>query len=608
MTRALYRNAARSLACALTLACAIALGLFAAAGTAGAQTLNEDDTTIPLTEDLSKMAGTGGGDQSSKNEASLKMGLWIETVSNNTFLIRDMDKHEKSGFEHDHSAIYSEANWWFWGDLSPSFHLDAEVGVWELDHTLYQANSWGDADPDTSWRDGFSRLGGIFFAPLYGLNDVTPGVFNKGAITLKSPVLNARAGYGLLKNNSMTGFTGIFNMIDPWDDVGKGFLELSLGEGAKRAGGNVSFDALAALSRMREQYGIYSFFKTSLFEKADIALTFTSTSKSTEFADYADQNDNTASLYAAWRPTEPLTLSVHGMGTFGTERDLSKRSLAGAVRAAFKAGVYAGELSASLAGSEARSLWGDDDTVNPGALVTSLDQTVTLGPALIALDADWALNEADAEAGVLSLDEGLWNLRWQPRFEYDFAEKTGLPIKTGVYGVFNTNRIGKATDSEQPWTTNAEEAGIEVTLSDVPGLKKLVFDYALKIENKAWTHAYGYEWDTIYHSFMLSCEMTDALSATAASVLRQKSDADPTLVPFGAAAGVSYKTGVKALGSPQVWCHFVYGMDPYEDVNYSLYRLDDPLNRPTHTTYLLNSLYENVYQSRISVGLIWDLQ
>lgn len=48
-------------------------------------------------------------------------------------------------------------------------------------------------------------------------------------------------------------------------------------------------------------------------------------------------------------------------------------------------------------------------------------------------------------------------------------------------------------------------------------------------------------------------------------------------------------------------------MNPYEDNNYTLFRADDPLNKPLHRTYLLNSLYEDVTTSQISLGLIWNL-
>ncbi|MDR2478289.1 MAG: hypothetical protein LBD48_03140 [Treponema sp.] len=48
-------------------------------------------------------------------------------------------------------------------------------------------------------------------------------------------------------------------------------------------------------------------------------------------------------------------------------------------------------------------------------------------------------------------------------------------------------------------------------------------------------------------------------------------------------------------------------MDPYEDTNYTLFRADDPLNKPSHRTYLLNHLYDYVDKSRISFGFIWEL-
>jgi hypothetical protein len=106
---------------------------------------------------------------------------------------------------------------------------------------------------------------------------------------------------------------------------------------------------------------------------------------------------------------------------------------------------------------------------------------------------------------------------------------------------------------------------------------------------------------------MLDWELTESLSATCASLIRTAADEDPSFVPFGFAAGTSIKTKLKAIGKPRIWMHVTYGMDPYEDNNYSLYRYDDPDNRLKHRSYRLNHLYDFVDKSRVSFGLIWDL-
>jgi len=119
------------------------------------------------------------------------------------------------------------------------------------------------------------------------------------------------------------------------------------------------------------------------------------------------------------------------------------------------------------------------------------------------------------------------------------------------------------------------------------------------LEYKDWDK--GYDLDMMYNSFMLSGEINDKLSATVGSVIRMDSPS-----PVGFAVGASIKTGWK-IGAPLLWAHMAYGMDPYEDNNYSLFRADDPSNRPVYRTYLLNRLNDYIDKCRVSIGLIWEL-
>jgi hypothetical protein len=532
------------------------------------------------------------------------MGLWIELTSNNTSLIRDIATGEESGYEFDRSALYTKANWWLWGQFGPLFEVDAEVGLWAIDHAFYQANSYGANIPDVTVADGLQGFAGMFFSPIYGLNSRNPGFFNKMGFTVATPYLKTRFGYGELNAATMRSFTGIYNVIDPWNDVGRGFTEVSLGDSLKNIGDDVEIDALFALSRMRAEYGVYSLVQASLFEKTDIAVTYTSTTNSPELFRYNEQNDNAISLYAAYKPAEALSVGVHGLASFGTGIEPALTATAAALRADVQAGPYHGVLTQSLAGSAVVSVWGDDESVTPGASVSSLYQWFTVNELVrIGLDTDFTLN------GIADAHSGLWNIRNQPLVDFNLGGLIDKEMDVSVYGVINIDRIAASDDAAQPWAARFEEAGLEFRAGSLhPSVKKLVFAYALSAEYQSWSFESGaYDLDALYHSFMVNWDITGALSATLGSVYRTKSAADSTLVPFGLAAGVSLVTNWKAVASPRIWMHITYAMDPYEDNNYTLYRYDDPDNKLVHRSYRLNHLSEDVNTSRVSFGLIWDL-
>jgi len=525
------------------------------------------------------------------------MGLWVETTSNNTFLIRDIATGEKAGFEFDSSAINTKANWWFWAEFLSKFQLDAEIGVWEADIPLYQSNSFGGNIPDTTWADGFQGLLSVLFAPAFALNGQKVGGFNKLGFGISSPFVRARFGYGLLKGSGMSEFTGIFNVIDRWDDVGRGYTEIHLGDRLANIGDNVKLNFFAGLSRMRAEYGVYSLFSVSLFEKAQIAASFVSTTNSGELFRYNEQNENAYSLYASYKPMDFLTFSLHGLSSFGTDIEGGFiDSSAAAFGALINVGIWSGDLTLSIAGPDARTVWGDDGSVGPDSLGVSLSQWFTIGDILkIGLDTDAALNNTK------EFRAGLINLRNQPMVDVGFKE-LGIDMSLSLYGVLQLDRIAKADDAGQPWAFWFEEAGLEFAWNaELSFLKKLVFDYAVLLEYKDWDKEKHYELDAMYHSLMLSADFNDKLSANIGSVIRADSPS-----PAGFAVGASLKTNWK-FGAPRLWFHMAYGMDPYEDNNYSLFRADDPSNKPSYRTFLLNHLNDYIDKCRISIGLIWEL-
>jgi hypothetical protein len=206
------------------------------------------------------------------------------------------------------------------------------------------------------------------------------------------------------------------------------------------------------------------------------------------------------------------------------------------------------------------------------------------------------------------LTKGQWTGRFQPIVDVSLVPFFSLDLSLSAYGVFLVDRLAENTASDRPWVFRFSEGGIEITALELsPYVKKILFDYALLAEYGTWSSS-RYPLNVLYHSVMTTYDVDDSLGFTGAALFRQKLSEDPAWVPFGFALGFSQKTGITSLGSPRLWAHITYGMDPYESTGYELYRADDPDNRPEHRTFLLNSLYEAITESRISIGLIWDLK
>ena len=216
----------------------------------------DDGFIVPLNEDFSKAVSAAPAQASTAGNSSVAQGAWIELTSSNKAIIRDIATNEKSGYEFDNSHLLSNLNWWFWGDITPSFHLDAEISVYDFDKTIYQSNSYADNDPTVSWKDGFHELYSMPFSFMHNGNDNTVGSFNKFGFTLINPYFETKIGYGKLKAGGMLDFDGIYHVIDRWESVEKGFTELSLGKDLQKIG-DFTVNATAALSMMRGTYGLY---------------------------------------------------------------------------------------------------------------------------------------------------------------------------------------------------------------------------------------------------------------------------------------------------------------------------------------------------------------
>lgn len=566
-----------------------------------------DGFVVPLDEDLTKAVVESAAPAAAAGNSSVLQGIWIETTSDSKALIRDVASGKKKGYEFDNSHFLSNANWWFWGDINKSFHLDAEIAVWDFDRTLYQANTYGANVPDVSWGDGLQSMAELFFAPLREGNDNGLGAFNKMGLTLATPYVDVKLGYGNLKANGMTHFKGIFTTIDRWNDVGDGFLEITNGKYIQEFG-EFKVKALAALSEMKnvqsQPFGMYDLVDVKYADKAEVALTFGSTTSKENLFYYNKANTNAVSLYGAFNATPELKLELHGMGTFGTEIDLNADSLAYAGKVSYAGSFFGAALTGTYAAENANSVWGSDgqayDDINADTVTGQLDFNIT-PVEFLTFSLDQGFKAEDTSA----LGDGLVNFRCQPQLDFDLNSLAGVDVTIGTYGVVNIDRLAKDVNASQNIVPYFEEAGIEVIASEVGFAKKIRFDYGTKMLYETNAASDGYDRTYFYNSLMIDADLNDKVSVHIGGLFNTLKDSDDTFIPAAVACGVKINS-VPLPGRPFFWAHFTYGMNPYEDNNYSLYRADDPLNNATHRTYLLNTLdAENA--SRIALGLIWSL-
>lgn len=566
-----------------------------------------DGFVVPLDEDLTKAVVESAAPAAVAGNSSILQGIWIETTSDSKALIRDVASGKKKGYEFDNSHFLSNANWWFWGDINKSFHLDAEIAVWDFDRTLYQANTYGANVPDVSWGDGLQSMAELFFAPLREGNDNGLGAFNKMGLTLATPYVDVKLGYGNLKANGMTHFKGIFTTIDRWNDVGDGFLEITNGKYIQEFG-EFKVKALAALSEMKnvqsQPFGMYDLVDVKYADKAEVALTFGSTTSKENLFYYNKANTNAVSLYGAFNATPELKLELHGMGTFGTEIDLNADSLAYAGKVSYAGSFFGAALTGTYAAENANSVWGSDgqayDDINADTVTGQLDFNIT-PVEFLTFSLDQGFKAEDTSA----LGDGLVNFRCQPQLDFDLNSLAGVDVTIGTYGVVNIDRLAKDVNASQNIVPYFEEAGIEVIASEVGFAKKIRFDYGTKMLYETNAASDGYDRTYFYNSLMIDADLNDKVSVHIGGLFNTLKDSDDTFIPAAVACGVKINS-VPLPGRPFFWAHFTYGMNPYEDNNYSLYRADDPLNNATHRTYLLNTLdAENA--SRIALGLIWSL-
>ena len=424
-------------------------------------------------------------------------------------------------------------------------------------------------------------------------------------LTLKTPYVEAVAGYGNLKANGMSEFKGIYNVIDRWNDVGKGFLELRTGKSLSSIG-RFNINAVAALSQMRGTYGMYDFIDVTYSDNYEAAVTFGSKTTADELFFYNDYDTNALSAYVRAKPLDFIQIEGHGIGTFGSAVDFSKDALAAALRVSYlgKDDFLTVSLEESYAGSDVNSVWGSDgqsyDDIRADTLTTVLNASwASLNFIKVSLDSDFVINDTSA------LSDGLMTLRAQPIFDLDLNSLINKDFTVSLYGVAKVDRLASSTSSNREIVPYLDEAGLEVSLSDLV-VDKVLFDYGVSLSYNDWESGHSYDYKAVFNSFMLSVDVNSALNVHAGAIVRAYAEKDDTSVPFGFAAGLKINN-IPLPGSPFVWTHFAYGMNPYEDNNYTLYRADDVLNKPSHRTYLLNSLEDSLTKSQISFGLIWSL-
>lgn len=563
----------------------------------------DDGFIVPLNQDFSKSAvsaQSASAELSKSSSSKIQQGAWIEVTSKNESLIRNISDGKKSGYEFDNSHFLSKMNWWFWGDINDKFHLDTEIAVWNFDKTIYQSNSYGANIPDVTFGDGLQTLLTMPFSFLAEGNDSGIGAFNKMGFNILTPFVSVRVGYGDLKANGMSEFKGIFTVIDRWNNVGKGYTEISGGSALKNFG-KLKVDSLFALSRMRDSFGTYDYIDFNYDDKVRLAFTFGSTTTEKELFFYTRSNKNAVSAWLSLSPFDWLTVQAHALGSFGTEYSLSSQSTAFAGKISSAGESYDVSLRSSYAGSKVNSVWGSDgtdwDDINAGTWTTDLLFEKQFGlsvPFSLGLDQKIAFDNLEDFSSV--------KCRFQIYSDITISSNAEL----GLYGVMGLDKQLISPSSAADIIPYFDEGGAEVVLTDLKNIQKLRFDYALKMKYGEWSGGNSYPAEKQLHSIMGEFQFASGHSVHFGSILRIPGKGDETNVPFAFAAGTTIKK-LPLPGKPMLWVHFTYSMNPYEDKNYSLFRKDDPLNKPAHRTYLLNSLEKDTGKSMIGLGLVWDL-
>lgn len=575
----------------------------------------DDDFEIPLDEDFGSsdaVAQDAAPAQTSpgKLKGSVSMGFWVETYADAKSLTRDLKTLEDTGYEFDRLGLYSEANWWFWGDITPHFHLDAEVGAWKFDHAIYQAPTYASNVPDTTWGDGIQSLLAMPFSVFWNANDNQPGVFNKVAFSIITPYVNVKFGYGKPKQNGMAEFEGIYKTLDREEYVGKGFTEITNGAGARQFG-NFTIDALAAFSMMRGKYGMYDFVDMKWGERVRAALTFGSVTTEDELFNYNKNYTNSFSAYASVDPAKFFRIEAHALCAYGTDVDLDASSTAVAGRLRYMSDGINVSAMQSFAGVNVNSVWGsdaswyDDDNIRKDTCATQFDFKWSSLP-FIAVSLDETLTFAD----TANLGDGRMILRNQPIVDLEFKELSDFDIGLSLYAVVNVDRRAEGASFDRETKGYLKEAGVELRANGLARyLRKLSIDYAVSSnwDDDSWTAGGDHEYASFFHSIMTTSDITDNFNVTIGAIVRTYNADDDKNVPFGFAIGASWKN-LPCSGHPMVYIHFTHGMDPYEDNMYSLYRRDDPQLKTLHRTYLLNSLDTATAESHVRVGIIFDLK
>ena len=591
----------------------------------------DDGFVVPLDEDFSKaIVASPAAAAATGPMSNVAQGLYIEVTASTQSLIRDIATGKKKGYEFDNAHFLSKANWWFWGNITPNFHLNAEVAVWKFDKTMYQANSYADNVPLTTWGDGLQTLATMPFSWMQNANDNGIGAFNKIGFTIITPWIETKIGYGDLKANGMMDWKGIYRVIDRWDYVGKGFTEVSLGKDLQQHG-NVTISATAALSMMRGTYGSYDLLDVKFGEdanspKAEAALTLGTYTNSEELFRYNENNISAVSAYLKFAPIDPLKIEFHGLGTFGTKVTFNSDAMAFAGKIGWAAEKWKVSIMESYAQKNVNSVWGSDgtkyDDINANKNTVQLDVAVSPKDIFtIGLDqgATIVLNNK-SEPSKNDEYKDYMSFRTQPYADINLNEVIGKDITIGLYGVVAFDKPTENTQKNTDIKSRLKEAGVELRMGDVAGMKKVTVDYAVsanaewEMESSKIEKNNNYDLGELFHNAMFVADITDNFNVNAALIYRQYvAETKETFIkqPLGLAFGFAFNR-TPLPGHPKFWMHFTYGMDPYEDHNYSLYRFDEANKKYIHRTYLLKTLDDTTknlnVSSYIRMGLIWDLK
>lgn len=521
-------------------------------------------------------------------------GTWTILRSDTGFLTRDLATGEKSGFDLDYSLLYASSYWKLQGDILPGWNIYAELQVAEASKYLYKASTVKGEEPEVPFKEGLEDVLESAFHPADAwLNDTSP-VLGHFKVRITNPYVNLYTGYKWSKG---TEHVFLFNTSNADDnDANAGFTELSLGEKLSSIGDRVSLDVVVAPNKRLGTDGVYSWFTTTYDDAYTLDLAFNSVTDEESLFNYSRNHRGMFSMGIGAEPLDGLSLKAAYLLSYQVLdkefQDLTDDSMAWGVEGSYQRDTFGVSLTTKLAGPQATTIYGDDDTVKPGNLFIEFAPWVRVYPMKFSLTTNATFtNELD------KIGEEDKYVYYKPQVDVDLSQWVGMSLTTSLYTRMQTDFIGKESDLGFKLMDVGSKTSFKNLAEFLPGLDVY---YALAVEYGTYDVVEkAYPAEVLYNALLFDASLPQQVGLTTGLIVRTnlKEEDDPTLVPFGMSMGAHWTVPSASLKNPVLFANIEYNFHPYgkdgkdEEFNLDEYR---PSNLATQGT------------ARFVCGLRWD--